>query len=89
MEQRGLIKRQECGDDARGVWVVLTAEGGRAVLAATKDRNEAVREYFFDVLSPEEKGLLLSISTRVLDKIDPPICSYEEAKENSEAAASA
>ena len=53
MEQRGLVKRQECGDDARGVWVVLTAEGSRAVLAATRDRNEAVREYFFDVLTPE------------------------------------
>ncbi len=89
MAQRGLITRQECGDDARGVWVVLTAEGSRAALAASRDHREAVREYFFDVLSSEEKNVLLGISTRVLDKIDPPICSDEKTEPKIEAAAGA
>lgn len=74
MENRGLVTRQECGDDARGVWVVLTADGSRAALSASRDHRDAVREYFFDVLSDEEKSSLLTISTKVLDTINPPIC---------------
>ena len=81
MEARGLVKREECGDDARGVWVVLTADGSRAVLGATRDRRDAIRQYFFDVLSDEQKATLLSASRAVLDTIDPPIC--DDVKEES------
>jgi DNA-binding MarR family transcriptional regulator len=75
MEQRGLVKREECGDDARGVWVVLTEEGSRAVLGANPDRGEALRQYFFDVLSDDEKRVLTGISIRVLETIVPPSCA--------------
>jgi len=77
MEQRGLIERVECGDDARGVWVVLTAEGRRAVATAIRDHTDAIREYFFDVLDDEHKTALLNASRRVLDVINPPICVDE------------
>ena len=75
MEQRELVKREECGDDARGVWVVLTEEGESAVQGAAPDRAEAVRQYFFDLLDEDEKRVLTSISRKVLDTINPPICS--------------
>ena len=75
MEQRELVKREECGDDARGVWVVLTEEGESAVHGAAPDRAEAVRQYFFDLLDEDEKRVLTSISRKVLDTINPPICS--------------
>jgi DNA-binding MarR family transcriptional regulator len=75
MEQRDLVKREECGDDARGVWVVLTDDGSRAVVNALGDRREAVRQYFFDALDEEERAALLTISRRVLDTINPPICA--------------
>ena len=79
MEQRELVKREECGDDARGVWVVLTDEGDRAVLNAADDRQKAVRQYFFDVLDDDEKDVLLRISQKVLDTIAPPICDELDA----------
>ncbi|MCU1411630.1 MAG: MarR family transcriptional regulator [Rhodoglobus sp.] len=79
MEQRELVKRQECGDDARGVWVVLTEDGSRAVLNAERDRRDAVRQYFFDVLDDDEKSVLLRISHKVLDTIAPPICDEVNA----------
>lgn len=74
MEQRGLITRRECGDDARGVWIVLTDQGSRAVLAAMRDHTAAIRQYFFDLISEEEQEVLRSVATRVLDTINPPVC---------------
>jgi len=79
MEQRDLVKREECGDDARGVWIVLTDDGDRAISGAERDRREAVREYFFDVLTDEEKTVLAGISRKVLDNINPPVCDEVDA----------
>jgi DNA-binding MarR family transcriptional regulator len=74
MEQRGLIRRKECGDDARGVWVVLTDDGNRAALRAVGDRSDAVHQYFFDLMTPEELETIRAVSVRVLESINPPIC---------------
>lgn len=91
MEARSLVKREECGDDARGVWVVLTEEGDRAVQNALHDRKDAVRHYFFDALTDEQRENLLDISRNVLDTINPPICSDpaigDEAKATSASSA--
>lgn len=74
MEARGLIRRVECGDDARGVWIELTPDGNRAVLAALRDHTDAIRQYFFGLVSDDEQQLLADISRRVLDAINPPLC---------------
>ena len=79
MENRGLVTREECGDDARGVWIRLTADGSRAVLSALRDHSDAIRENFFNILTPEERATVLSVSHRVLDTINPPICDAENA----------
>lgn len=75
MEARSLVKREECGDDARGVWVVLTSEGSRAALGAMRDRREAVTQYFFDPLDEEQRASLLTASRAILDTINPPLCA--------------
>lgn len=80
MSERGLISREQAEGDARGVWVTLTPDGSRAVLAATRDRADAVRQYFFDVVTPEEQQVIFDISTRVLDTINPPICEDADSE---------
>ena len=79
MEQRGLVRREECDDDARGVWIVLTADGSAAVQAAATDHSAALREHFFDVLDDDEKRALGVISGKILGTINPAICEDQHA----------
>jgi DNA-binding MarR family transcriptional regulator len=65
MEARGLVERRECETDARGVWVVLTADGSRLLLRATRDHTDAIREWFFELMSDEEKRVLGGIAQRM------------------------
>lgn len=75
MVARGLVERRECDTDARGTWIVLTANGRRAVLSAMRDHITELRRLFFDVLTDEEKAGLHSASARVLSVIDAPVCT--------------
>ncbi|OAE02707.1 MarR family transcriptional regulator [Arthrobacter sp. OY3WO11] len=71
MEERGLVTREPASDDARGIIVHLT-EGGRAALrAASPGHLEWVREHFLDLLTPAERRLLIGLSRRVMDNIEP------------------
>lgn len=79
MEQRGLVVREECGADARGVWVVLTQSGHDVTVTAAADRTDAIRSAFFDLLTDQEKVLLAEVSGRVLDALGPQICSESVA----------
>src|SRR5438477_7757377 len=54
MEKRGLVTREECAEDGRGLMVRLTAAGGRAIEAAAPNHVETVRRYLFDRLSKVE-----------------------------------
>jgi DNA-binding MarR family transcriptional regulator len=66
MEQRGLVTRDECPDDARGTVIHLTTEGRRAIESAAPAHMEAVRRHFVGLLTAEEIATLTSIADRVL-----------------------
>lgn len=70
MAKRGLVARQECADDGRGAFVVLTPEGRRAIEAAAPPHVETVRELFFDVLTDDDVKSLRSLSERVLRRLE-------------------
>jgi DNA-binding MarR family transcriptional regulator len=72
MEKRSLVQRLDCATDARGTWVVITADGRRTILGAMRNHRSAIRKVFFDVLEPHEQESLLTISGRVLSAIDAP-----------------
>src|SRR5690606_18122966 len=52
MQQRGLVTREACPEDARGAYVVVTETGRRAIAAAAPGHVQAVRELVFDALEP-------------------------------------
>src|SRR5438067_7398392 len=69
MEKRGLVVREECAEDARGLMVRLTKAGRQAIEEAAPGHVEAVRRYFFDQLSNDEIETMAAGFDRVLDNL--------------------
>src|SRR3954454_11240580 len=69
MEKRGLVTREECAEDARGLMVRLTKSGRRAIEEAAPGHVETVRRYFFDQLSNDEIETMGAVFDRVLDNL--------------------
>src|SRR6266852_9777936 len=67
MEKRGLVAREECSEDARGSMVRLTDGGTAAVEDAAPEHSEAIRRYFFNLLSKEQLEMLAVVFDRLLD----------------------
>ncbi|TQS30379.1 MarR family winged helix-turn-helix transcriptional regulator [Microbispora sp. KK1-11] len=70
MQRRGLVRREECADDGRGAYVVITEEGRRAITAAAPGHVETVRHLFFDGLTREQVAALERLAADVLDQLD-------------------
>lgn len=70
MVKRGLVVRDECPEDGRGAFVVITDEGRAMIEAAAPRHVEAVRELFLDNVTPAELRLLAQVSERVVAKLD-------------------
>ncbi|MGW0708328.1 MarR family winged helix-turn-helix transcriptional regulator [Streptomyces sp. NPDC002643] len=70
MAGRGLVVREECLEDARGAFVVITEEGRAAIEAAAPLHVEAVRALFLDHVTPSELRTLGQVSDRVVAKLD-------------------
>lgn len=71
MEGRGLVAREECADDGRGAFVVLTDAGRAAIEAAAPDHVRLVRSLVFDALTPAQVDALGEVTAAVLARLDP------------------
>jgi DNA-binding MarR family transcriptional regulator len=69
MEQRGLVERSECSEDARGTMIALTAQGRAALEKAAPGHVAAVRRHFVDLLEPDELPVLTAVFRRVRDAL--------------------
>jgi DNA-binding MarR family transcriptional regulator len=69
MEKRGLVAREECSEDARGSMVRLTETGRAAVEGVAPEHSEAIRRYFFNLLSSDELETLAGVFDRLLDNL--------------------
>ncbi|MDI5968309.1 MarR family transcriptional regulator [Streptomyces sp. SL13] len=54
MENAGLVKRQDCASDRRGLFAVLTDHGWQTMTKVAPHHVAAVREHFIDLLSPAD-----------------------------------
>ncbi|RFS86854.1 MarR family transcriptional regulator [Actinomadura pelletieri DSM 43383] len=54
LESKGLVKRDNCPNDKRGVYAHLTDEGFAALDRAARDHVETVRNYFIDIIDPHD-----------------------------------
>jgi DNA-binding MarR family transcriptional regulator len=70
MQRRDLVRREDCDDDGRGAYIVLTDAGRRAIISAAPDHVETVRHLFFDALKPAQVTALRRLATQVLDRLD-------------------
>ena len=58
MEDRGLVRRESCPDDGRGVLCVLTDAGFFHLVEVAPGHVQMVRRIMFDKLSPSEVATL-------------------------------
>ena len=71
MQGRGLVCREECPDDARGAFVVVTPAGRAAIERAAPGHVRTVRDLIFDQLTDAELEDLDAITRKVLARLDP------------------
>ena len=69
MEERGMVAREQCENDARGFDVLLTKVGLKAIQAAAPAHLEGVRHCFIDLLTPAQMKTLSSIAEVVTEHL--------------------
>src|SRR5215470_560247 len=70
LETDGLVRRESCEGDGRGVFAVLTEQGFAKLAAAAHDHVASVREYFVDVIDPEDLVAIGRAFRAVAGKLD-------------------
>lgn len=72
MERRGLVCREQCPEDARGAFVVMTDAGREAIERAAPGHVRTVRRLVFDQLTDAELDALDAITRKVLARLEEP-----------------
>jgi DNA-binding MarR family transcriptional regulator len=78
MEERGLVRREQVQDDARGAYVALTRRGFKAIAAATPTHLSGVRRHMIDLLTREQLETLTDIAETVVGHLTEPESSRDE-----------
>ena len=65
MEKAGWVKREDCPDDKRGYFAVMTDKGFKAIAKAAPDHVESVRNRLLDHLTVKDQEDI----TRIFDRI--------------------
>jgi DNA-binding MarR family transcriptional regulator len=74
MEARGLVERQDCVTDGRGLLVAITDHGRKAIADAAPGHVQAVRDYIIDVLTPEQLAVLAEAGEAVEARLTADNC---------------
>ncbi len=66
------VTRQECEDDRRGLFAILTDNGAKALAAAAPGHIGDIRTLLWSLVAPEERAVL----TEVLARVDGNLSTY-------------
>jgi DNA-binding MarR family transcriptional regulator len=77
MEARRLLERQNCPNDARGAFAVLTPSGLAEIRRAAPDHLASVRRHFIDLLDRDQLRQLTSIAETVLGPLAGGTCAED------------
>ncbi|HEV7451790.1 MAG TPA: MarR family transcriptional regulator [Pseudonocardiaceae bacterium] len=69
MEKAGLVRRQECPSDGRGVIAVLTGRGLEVLRNAAPTHVRGVRDNLVDLLSDAERAVLAEVFERIMSHL--------------------
>ncbi|GGT33631.1 MarR family winged helix-turn-helix transcriptional regulator [Streptomyces purpureus] len=69
MENAGLVRRENCESDRRGLYAVLTDHGMDTMRKVAPHHVESVRKHFIDLLSPEALADLRESLSPVADHL--------------------
>jgi DNA-binding MarR family transcriptional regulator len=69
MEGAGLVRRENCESDRRGLYAVLTDDGVATMRKVAPHHVASVRRHFIDLLSPEALAELRDSLTPVADHL--------------------
>lgn len=64
------VVREECQDDRRGLWAILTETGRASVVAATKGHHGDLQQLIFEHIGDDELPVLGAVLGRIVDKLD-------------------
>ncbi|MFC0040679.1 MarR family winged helix-turn-helix transcriptional regulator [Actinomadura rayongensis] len=70
LEGKGLVRREDCPSDRRGVICLLTDEGFAALDRAARDHVEVVRTYLVDVVDPADLDAIGRAFDAVIKRIE-------------------
>ncbi|MEU6921709.1 MULTISPECIES: MarR family transcriptional regulator [unclassified Streptomyces] len=69
MESAGLVRRENCESDRRGLYAVLTDEGATTMRKVAPHHVASVRKHFMDLLTPEALANLQAALNPVADHL--------------------
>jgi DNA-binding MarR family transcriptional regulator len=72
MAADGYVRREECLEDRRGAFAVLTDAGWERLVAAAPDHVQSVRTWLVDALTEDELSELGRLCQKVVDHLEVP-----------------
>jgi DNA-binding MarR family transcriptional regulator len=82
LEREGLVRREACDDDARGLFAVLTQDGFARLRRASPTHLRGVASYAIDRLDDAQVAALAEICGRLLDEGDGVVPAAREGAEH-------
>jgi DNA-binding MarR family transcriptional regulator len=68
LEREGLVVREACANDARGMFTVLTAQGEQRLRKASRTHLRGIDEYAVSRLSPDELEAFGKTLAKLMDE---------------------